>query len=163
MKDWTFTFAYLAVSAVFTLVGLLALFLSPASYSRVLSRLWAVPPARSRGAEVQRRLVGLVIAAMGLYFASGIVRDAMRQPASLAHHVAVGPPWLPLVFGCFICPMGLYLLVQPEFLVNWSISRLFAGRDLPRSTLRMWRVGFRAMGALMTYSSVGLFRLWLRH
>jgi hypothetical protein len=168
LKDWAFTLAYLLGSSAFMVTGLLAVLLPPERYHRIFGRLWPVRRPGTRGQDLQRRLVGLVLALLG---ASG-VKAAFSTVYSLIPRTRPqgleAPPgnvtssWLPLGVGLAISLGGLYLLVNPGPLVRWSQRRLFPERQVPEVALRIWRVAFRLMGALMMYSSADLFRLGLR-
>ncbi len=165
MHDWTFAVSYLSISAAFTLLGLLALFLPPQRYARVVGRLWAAPrrEAPVHRSDLQRRLAGLAVAAMGIYLLSG-VGSAVRRPNGGRELSALpGSHRLAFGLGFAIFVGGLYILIRPEFLVNWSLRALFAGSGVPQRTLRIWRAVFRTMGVIMMCSSIGLFRLWLQH
>ena len=156
-------------AAVFTLAGLLALFLSPGKYSEILGRLWAVGRPRTAGQDLQRRLTGLIIALIGAFFFKGAISllDNSMSHGQLAEaHVSprdLGSGWLPLGLGLAISLSGLYVLVNPLPVVRWSTRGLLAGRPIGDGTLRVWGVALRLMGALMIYGSIDLFRLWLRH
>jgi len=168
VNDRGFLAAYLLWSFAFTFAGLLALILPAEKYSELLGRLGAVRPPVTRRPDFQRRAVGLALAVMGAFCLKSALSATYspsrgaRPPEALPPASGnVGSAWLSFGIGAAISIAGLYLLIDPRPLVRWS-QRLFPGRQIPERALRIWRFAFRLMGALMIYSSVDLFRLWMR-
>ena len=64
--------------------------------------------------------------------------------------------WYGYVLGVVIFLFGLYSLLQPERILNWSVSRLPYTTKPSDGTLRVWTLGVRVMGALMMYASLSL-------
>jgi hypothetical protein len=158
---------------LFAVSGLLAVLLPVEKYWRLVgwwsgANRWSkpLPEARERrGADLQRRLAGLFITLMGLggikVAVSRIVRHAAPQlpPEQPAPRPDVGPAWLSFTLGWAIFFGGLYILVNPDSLVSWSVKKLFVDRVVPESTMRHWRIAFRAMGTFMMVGSISLLRM----
>jgi hypothetical protein len=101
---------------------------------------------------------------MGFFFVKTAISTIHNpMPGAQPHRPGdVTSKWLPFGIGLVIALGGLYVLINPEPLVQWTLERLFSERRVSGGTLRTWRVALRVMGALMIYSSTDLFRLCLR-
>ena len=171
MNDWLVRLAFLAFAVVFLLMGVLALVLPDGAYARLL-QWWSGISAnselsiasRDRGwIDSPRRLAGLVIALMGAGFLTGALKSILKPtPISAPAQTPVEGPsaerlWYGYVLGVVIFLFGLYSLLQPERILNWSVSRLPFTTKPSDGTLRVWILGVRVMGALMMYASLSLF------
>lgn len=82
-----------------------------------------------------------------------------RQPA-VTNDITLA--WFAFALGVAISLGGIYITIDPEPLVRWSERLASAARRNSRDAARNWRIGFRVMGALMIYSSIDLFKIWLK-
>jgi len=168
MSRLEFSFVYLVIAALFTLVGLAAVVLPPRRYQEIFGRLWPISSTGSRSNSLQRRMAGLVIAVMGAVGIKAAI-VALRGPrvgqqpgSSPGYAPQAISGWFPLGVGLAVCLGGLYLLIFPGQLVTWSQHKLFSGRVISERTLRIWGLAIRVTGALMIYASVDLFSLGLK-
>lgn len=169
MNERTFLLVHSLIFLVFFVVGVLALSLPQGTYARAIGRFWPAAIPAKKGLGLQRRLVGLVLALMGLF---GLMPDIARvnhpKLGARAPWIANGgfqgtnPSWLPLVLGLLVVAGGFFVAMNPGPVVQWSQRRLFPERQLSEGTLRTCRLVLRAAGVLMVYSSLGLFEIWLR-
>ena len=162
--DWGFIIPFVLVSSVFTLVGLLVLLLPAERYQAAVGRIWAVRRPKTRGQDLQRRLVGLLVSLFGfLALRSNFSGESSpRATGQTAPPFGwIDSPWLPFVLGLLVAGFGFFITFKPDPLIRWSQRRLFPERQIPESTLQVWRVGIRILGAVLVYSSADLFKLWL--
>lgn len=168
MSDRVIYFGVLLVGSFAIFNGALML-LVPHVHRRFLS--WVMQadswsrPAQSlpqRGSEIERRLTGLALAGMGLYFAWGAITGLMgiKPRAELpSTPQSLGGNWLTIIIGIGLSVFGIYAVNRPESLLKWNIKHQPTAREVPESTLRIWRVGARTLGAAFVWG--GLYIVWI--
>jgi hypothetical protein len=114
------------------------------------------------GLEIERRLAGLVLTGMGLYFAWGAIAGFLNIKMSSEHVPAaqnIGGNWLTIVIGVGVLGFGLYAVTQPGSIIKWSLTHQVTPREIPDSTLRLWKTGARALGVALIVG--GVYTLWV--
>jgi hypothetical protein len=169
MNDSTFLLAHILLFSVFIVAGGLALLLPDDKYRWLLAHVLSPGALGRTGNGLQRRAAGLALALMGLY---AVVRDVLgiynRAPEAGGHSsrgpaTAANVDWLPFLLGLLVVGIGFFVAFNPDPVMRWCQRELFPDREISRGTLITWRAALRVTGALLVYSSLGLFRLWLKH
>ncbi len=114
---------------------------------------------RTLGLDLGRRLAGMGLASMGIYIASSLIRDARLNrpeasgtPASAEGHVV---SW---IVGCFSLVFGVFVLFNPDWIVQWSKKHQPANVEVPDQMINVWRRGTIFFGVMLLLG--GLYTLW---
>lgn len=167
MNDWVLLLVQTLVLSIFLIAGILALCLPQRAYSRLLGRFLPGSKMANTRLDPQRRLAGLALTAIGLYGLNSNLRAVVgvttRTHASTLAKQSVGLNWLAFASGLLVVTVGVFVVLNAEWLVGWCKEELFPLRQMTEGTSRKWRLLLRLTGALMVFSSEGLFKLWLRN
>jgi len=146
--------------------GLLML-AAPNKHQRFLTRFQGMdsgperPPqwSRDRGLDLGRRLAGMGLASMGIYIASKLIRDArLNRPEALGTPVSADGHVLSWIVGCFSLVSGIFVLFNPDWIVQWSKKHQPANVEVPDQMMNIWRRGAIFFGVMLLLG--GLYTLW---
>ncbi len=164
MPDWAFKTAFLLAASLMTLNGVLML-IAPAKHRRFLAWVsransWSLPVGEQpqHGLEIERRLAGIGLAGMGVFFAWSMFRDATRGTAE-TDLPKLGAAWFPSFLGLSIFALGVFVILMPGRIVQWSIKHQPTSREISTSALDRWRMGARLLG--VGFLLGGLYTLWV--
>jgi hypothetical protein len=168
VTDWMFYGGLFLFAGFFVLNGLLMTAI-PHVHRKFLSWVmhsssWSLraDSAPQRGLEFERRLVGLVLTGMGLYFARGAVAGlagAKHISESTPGPANISGDWFRIIVGIGLLALGARAVARPDSLVRWSIKHHPTARKIPDSTVRVWRIGAQALGAAFVLG--GLYAFWV--
>jgi hypothetical protein len=169
MLDWAINLGLLLVAA-FAIVNGLLMLIAPPLHRKFLNRImyadsWSQPaPSAPRGREIESRVVGLIIACIGAYFAwSAISGLRIPKPAtpdvqsvlSLANSRMHLFLW---ILGFASLAAGTYISLKPDVIVDWSIRHQPIPREIHDSTRHTWTISMRLLGTVLGVG--GLYTLW---
>ncbi len=168
MPDWVFKAAFLLAASFMTFNGVFML-VAPAKHRRFLAWVsransWSQPVREQprHGLEIERRLTGVGLAGMGIFLAWSMLRDAIYSKAEaspLPGLPNLHPVWFPLFLGLSVFILGVFVILLPGTIVQWSVRHQPTSREISRSTLDRWRMGARLLGAGFLVG--GLYTLWV--
>jgi hypothetical protein len=111
------------------------------------------------GLDLGRRLAGLGLASMGIYIASNVIRDArLNEPGASATPVHAEGHIFSLIVGCFSLGSGSFVLLKPDWIVQWSKKHQPANAEVPDHMMNIWRRGAIFLGVMLLLG--GLYTLW---
>ena len=155
MPDWTINLGLLLFAAFVVFNGLLML-VAPLLHRKFLSRMmyadsWSksTPSAAGRSREIERRIAGLILAAIGVYFAwaaiGGLKTHNTVSPGakSLSSVANISVQWLSWTVAFTSLALGTYISLKPDIIVNWSIRHQPIPREIPDATRHTWAIGKR--------------------
>jgi len=115
--------------------------------------------SRDRGLDLGRRLAGMGLASMGIYIASNVIRDArLNRPEASGTPVSAEGHVLSWILGCFSLVSGIFVLFNPDWIIQWSKKHQPANVEVPDQMMNMWRRGAIFFGVMLLLG--GLYTLW---
>lgn len=170
MRDWAVYFLILSVGLFAAFNGVL-MFVMPHAHRRFLSWMIGTDGASRaepspRRFELERRITGLALLAMGAYFAKGAISGlkvkavgAAIPPQQISGPTSGGGAWFSVTAGLGLLSFGIFVSVRPDWLVGWSARHQPAAHAISDSTRRVWRIAARVLGAAFVWG--GLYTLWV--
>lgn len=111
------------------------------------------------GLELGRRLAGLGLAIIGVYIASSVIRDAaLNQVQAPPTPASVGARLVSLLVGSLSLGFGIFAMVRPDWIVQWSKEHQPTSTEIPEATLRVWKRGTIFLGVTLLLG--GLYEFW---
>ncbi len=157
MSDWIVYALYL-IGVAGTLVFGISAVLFPEKSIKLRDRMinadqWSKANfGRRPGSLLSWRLAGLLAVALAMAMLKPIVSAVIRiapvvRRENLPAHRTGGPNWFAFGVGLVMILGGAYVLIQPERLLNWGVSRL-PHRSFDENAMRRGRSGAQIMGGL---------------
>jgi hypothetical protein len=164
MTDWAFNVIFVLVTGFLIFNGIFML-AAPAKHRCFLARIsradfrsQAAPEALDKKNEIERRLAGAGLAAMGIYLAYDILSSAWsmnnlqtNSPQGTPH---LGTASFSLIIGGCLLIAGILIAARPDLLVRWSLAQQPNARSVPDSTLAKWKIGARLLGLALILGGV---------
>jgi uncharacterized protein YjeT (DUF2065 family) len=167
MSDSVIHTLFLLVISFAIFNGILML-VAPSKHRRFLfwfgrANSWSRPIGKEprRGLEIERRLAGLIMAAMGIYIAWDVVLNAEAGRKKLDVGSTVSSPgvsFFSILIGLCLLVSGLFIIVRPQSVVQWSKLHQSIVAEVPDSTLTNWKTGARFLGVFIVIGAI--YTLW---
>ncbi len=165
-------FVSVLLAASFIVFNGLLMILQPDQHRRFLD--WVQqsggqpPPDREGRSDSGRRVAGVGLAALGILFARGALLGILNRTKAwdaIAPGVTQtrGEGWLLLFIGLIMTIGGVYILIQPQIFVNWSLRHQPTARSVTQKTLNVWKMGGRLFGLVSTIAGIDALWIAARH
>lgn len=127
--------------------------------------------SRSRGTDIQIRIVGLIMAVGGFFFsytafrglAAMVLSKHLTYPTAVPVSAAGGShTWFDLAVPAAASLLGIYLLLFPDPFLRWMARKLPSRREFKHGALPYVRALVRVMGGIALYAGLSGVYTWVR-